>query len=77
MDATALAHATSSRFIRPSSLHSAGTSTDAAAVADGAPPPLPFPDHALAAPPLASRTGPKDTAGRDDLASRAMADDLN
>lgn len=61
MDATALAQATSSRFILLSSVHSTGsTSTDGA--------PLPVPGHA----PTPS-AGTTDTAGRD-LASRAMAD---
>lgn len=69
MDATALAHATSSRFILPSSLHSAGTSTDTSAPgADEAPPPFPV----LGVPEQTSRAG-TDNTGRDDVASSAMA----
>ena len=72
MDDTALAHGTSSRFILPSSLHSAGTSTTtdtsaAPAVADETPPPF----QVLGIPEQTSRAG-ADTTGRD-LASRAMA----
>lgn len=68
MDATALAHATSSRFILPSSLHSAGTSTDTPAPgADEAPALFPV----LGVPEQTSRAG-TDNTGRD-VASSAMA----